>query len=92
MPYYEFRCRSCGSFDSPHPMAAVPDVSPCPVCADPAPRRMTGGALLHTGSTASRLLDATARTAEQPAVVTAPPARTTTRISRNPLHRKLPRP
>ncbi|MFJ4651966.1 FmdB family zinc ribbon protein [Nocardia sp. NPDC088792] len=91
MPYYEFCCRSCGSFDRSHPMATVPDVAPCPGCALPARRRMTGGALLHTGSTATRLLDATARTAHEPAVVTAPPARTTTRISRNPLHHKLPR-
>lgn len=92
MPYYEFVCRACGSFERPHPMAQVPDTAACPDCTGPARRRMTGGALLRTGSTAMRLLDATAGTADRPAVVSAPPAGAHPRVTRNPLHHKLPRP
>lgn len=92
MPYYEFVCRACGSFDRFHRMAEVPDTAACPDCTRSARRRMTTGALLHTGSTAMRLLDATAGTADRPAVVSTPPAGTRNRITRNPLHAKLPRP
>ncbi|WP_067679634.1 FmdB family zinc ribbon protein [Nocardia miyunensis] len=92
VPYYEFNCRACGSFDRFHRMAEVPGTAACPDCAAPARRRVTAGALLHTGSTATRLLDATAGTADRPAVVSAPPAGGHTRITRNPLHAKLPHP
>ncbi|WP_040812718.1 FmdB family zinc ribbon protein [Nocardia concava] len=92
MPYYEFRCPSCGVFVHSHPMSGVPDAQPCPTCAQPARHRPGGGALLHTGSPAARLLDATARTAHEPPVVAGPPAAQGARITRNPLHRKLPRP
>jgi putative FmdB family regulatory protein len=92
VPYYEFVCRACGGFDRFHHMAEVPDTAACPKCANSARRRMTAGALLHTGSTAMRVLDATAATAEHPAVVSAPPTGGHSRITRNPLHAKLPRP
>jgi hypothetical protein len=39
-----------------------------------------------------RLIDATARTASEPAVVGVPPRGAITNVTRNPLHRKLPRP
>lgn len=92
MPYYEFACRACGSFERFHRMAEAPDTAACPGCAGPARRCVSAGALLHTGSVATRLLDATASTADRPAVVGAPPGGTRTRITRNPLHAKLPRP
>jgi len=92
MPYYEFACRGCGSFDRFHRMAEVPDTAACPGCAGPARRRVSAGALLHAGSTATRLLDATASTADRPTVVSAPPGGTRARVTRNPLHTKLPRP
>ncbi len=92
MPYYEFACRLCGSFDRFHRMAEVPDTAACPGCTGPARRRVSAGTLLHTGSTATRLLDATAGTADRPAVVSAPPSSGRTRTTRNPLHAKLPRP
>lgn len=92
MPSYEFACRACGCFERFHPMSEAPAEAACPTCAQPARRRFGGGALLHGGSSAMRLLDATSRTASEPAVVSAPPAGGRTRVSRNPLHRKLPRP
>ncbi|MBL1076646.1 zinc ribbon domain-containing protein [Nocardia sp. 2] len=91
MPRYDFRCRDCGDFDGFHPLATVPDAVACPTCAQPARRRPGGGALLHGGTTAMRLLDSTARTASEPAVVAAPPPGARRPVSRNPLHRKLPR-
>jgi putative FmdB family regulatory protein len=90
LPSYEFTCPACGGFDRHHPMTDVPESAPCPACRKPARRRISGGTLLHS-STAVRLLDATARTAAEPPIVAAPPGRGA-RITRNPLHRKLPRP
>ncbi|MEU1428118.1 zinc ribbon domain-containing protein [Nocardia sp. NPDC005746] len=92
MPFYEFICRECGGFERIHPMAEVPAKSACPTCGQPARRRVGGGSLLHGDSLAMRLLDATARTAAEPPVVTAPPAGSRPPVTRNPLHRKLPRP
>lgn len=92
MPSYEFACRACGSFERSHPMAEVPAAAPCPTCAAPARRRIGGGALLHGGTSAMRLLDATARTASEPAVVPAPAPGGRARVTRNPLHRQLPGP
>ncbi|MFD7844384.1 FmdB family zinc ribbon protein [Nocardia sp. NPDC004340] len=92
MPSYEFACRDCGAFDRVHSMADVPAESPCPHCGRPARRRIGGGVLLHGSTPAMRLLDATAATASRPPVVSAPPGGGRTPVSRNPLHRKLPRP
>ncbi|WP_203236531.1 FmdB family zinc ribbon protein [Nocardia panacis] len=92
MPTYHFRCEGCGSFEAGYAMAEVPATAPCPTCAGASRRGFGGGALLHTGSAASRLLEATARTASEPRVVNAPPPGRGTPVTRNPLHRKLPRP
>ncbi|WP_067886586.1 FmdB family zinc ribbon protein [Nocardia vaccinii] len=92
MPNYEFTCAACGGFVCRYAMADVPDATPCPVCRRPARRRISGGSLLRSGSTATRLHDVTARTAHEPPIVAAPPARRGPRVTRNPLHRTLPRP
>ncbi|MEV6069208.1 zinc ribbon domain-containing protein [Nocardia sp. NPDC052001] len=92
MPLYEFRCRDCGSFDRSFSMAAVPEVANCPECAGDSRRQVGGGAFVRPGSAATRLIDATARTASEPAVVGAPAGRSSAPVTRNPLHRKLPRP
>ena len=91
MPSYEFTCPTCGRFDGRHPITDVPESAPCPVCHNQSRRRICGGALLRSGSTATRLLDATARTSSEPPRVAAPPPRRSPRVTRNPLHRKLPR-
>ncbi|MFF2556450.1 FmdB family zinc ribbon protein [Nocardia sp. NPDC058058] len=92
MPLYEFRCRDCGSFDRSFSMAAVPDAADCPECAGSSRRQVGGGAFVRPGSAAARLIDATTRTASEPAVVGAPAGRSRAPVTRNPLHRKLPRP
>lgn len=90
MPLYEFRCRDCGSFDRSFTMAEVPAAAECPACSATS-RRQPGGAFIRPGSAASRLIDATTRTASEPAVVGAPAAKGAP-VTRNPLHHKLPRP
>lgn len=92
MPTYEFSCSRCGRFDAVFSLAAVPDATAC-ACGTSARRAMTAPHLGRGSSGAMRLLDATAATAERPAVVGSIPsggARTAT--STNPLHAKLPRP
>ncbi|MFE6857766.1 zinc ribbon domain-containing protein [Nocardia sp. NPDC057668] len=92
MPSYQFDCHTCGSFDRTFSMAEVPAATACPVCASACRRRFGGAPLIHPGSAAARLIDATQRTASEPGVVGAPAGRGPGRITRNPLHRKLPRP
>lgn len=96
MPLYEFRCRSCGPFDAVHTMADVPQDAPCPRCGGRARRAVAAPALGRGAGAAMRLLDATARTAAEPGVVTgAPPGRRRARgtpVSADPVHRTLPRP
>lgn len=96
MPVYRFRCPSCGPFDAVHTMAAVPDSDPCPSCGAHARRAVTAPALGRGSSPQMRAIDAAARSASEPAVVSgAVPGRRrgpATPVSRNPLHRRLPRP
>ncbi|WFR71680.1 zinc ribbon domain-containing protein [Prescottella defluvii] len=95
IPLYQFRCDHCGPFDRTFTMATVPDTSACPDCASDARRQVTAPRLGHGASTQMRLLDATARSASEPAVVQGPRrggGRTAQKVTTNPLHRKLPRP
>ncbi|WP_405168080.1 zinc ribbon domain-containing protein [Nocardia sp. NBC_01499] len=73
-------------------MAEVPTAAPCPDCASSSKRQFGVAALIRPGSAATRLIDATERTASEPSVVAAPPRRRSLPVTRNPLHRKLPRP
>ena len=94
MPTYAFRCAACGDFDAVFPMASVPRQPDCQACGGAA-RRIFSAPHLGVGSTtATKLLDATKRTAGEPAVVDSLPVRQTSPrpVSRNPLHAKLPRP
>ncbi|MDL9946949.1 zinc ribbon domain-containing protein [Gordonia sp. ABSL11-1] len=95
MPTYVYRCDdACGDFTQRHPMADIPDAASCPECGHDA-RRVIGSPALGVGdSPAMRLHDATRSTADSPTVVTSVPGqrRKITRVSSNPLHRKLPRP
>ncbi|MFD3591937.1 FmdB family zinc ribbon protein [Nocardia sp. NPDC058640] len=92
MPLYRFRCGDCGGFDQSFPMSAIPQVTDCPDCAAPSKRGFAVAGLLGTGSAAARLIEATTRTADEPAVVGAPAGRSKAPVTRNPLHRTLPRP
>lgn len=88
MPSYQFSCGNCGNFDRAFPIADVPTAASCPFCAGSSRRRFGGTSLIHTRSAAAQLIDATRRTAAEPDVVGRRPAR----VTRNPLHRTLPRP
>ncbi|MCZ4549637.1 hypothetical protein BH683_018915 [Williamsia sp. 1138] len=74
MPTYQFRCPTCGDFDRRYPIASVPDHSRCVECDSSARRVMTAARLGGGSSVAMRLLDATARTASEPRVVSSPPS------------------
>lgn len=94
MPTYAFRCAACGDFDAVLPMASVPAQLDCRACGGAA-RRIYSAPHLGAGwSTAMELLDATGRTASEPAVVASVPGRRTSPrpVTRNPLHARLPRP
>ncbi|WP_328799486.1 zinc ribbon domain-containing protein [Rhodococcus sp. T7] len=96
MPLYEFRCAAdCGPFERSFPMADVPRSITCPGCEGDAARLVSSPRLGHGSSSAMQLLDATKRSAHEPAVVAGPPPRAATGrspVTNNPLHRRLPRP
>lgn len=96
MPLYEFRCPDGSTFEASYPMAQVPQAAPCPECGAEAARRVSAPRLSQAGSSAYRLVDAAARSAHEPEVVSTrlPGARKgpVQRYTDNPLHRKLPRP
>ena len=94
MPLYDFRCQTCGVIEESFPMADVPAAVTCPDCCGSA-RRQIGAAGLHRQSAAKSLVESTERTAHEPPVVSSLPHTKRApqpRITRNPLHAKLPRP
>jgi predicted nucleic acid-binding Zn ribbon protein len=94
VPTYVFRCgQGCPDFTEQHPMTAVPDGAPCPRCNGQSRRKMGAPALGVGKSAGMRLQDSTRATADNPDVVRNLPAgNRATRVTANPLHRKLPRP
>ncbi|WP_424808124.1 FmdB family zinc ribbon protein [Rhodococcus sp. 27YEA15] len=95
MPLYEFRCTGCGPAERSFAMADVPSSIRCPGCGLESRRAVSPPRLSHGASAAMGLLDSTARSAHEPAVVRGRlpgAARTITPTTSNPLHRKLPRP
>jgi hypothetical protein len=70
-----------------------PDTVQCPRCDAQARRTIGSPSLGRANSTAMALHDATRATADRPQVVSQVPSAPSARpISRNPAHRKLPRP
>jgi putative FmdB family regulatory protein len=94
VPTYAFRCPACGDFDARFPMTSIPTQLDCRTCGGGARRIFSAPHLGLGSSTAVKLLDATERTASEPAVVASLPDRRTPPrpVTRNPLHAKLPRP
>ncbi|NKV83921.1 zinc ribbon domain-containing protein [Rhodococcus hoagii] len=77
------------------PDGGRPDSSDCPHCASDGRRQITATRLGRGGSASMRLLDATARSASEPTVVSGPAPgarRTPQKVTTNPLHRKCPAP
>ncbi|MGZ8178390.1 FmdB family zinc ribbon protein [Williamsia sp. SKLECPSW1] len=93
MPLYVFRCATCPDVERSFSMSRVPAEIDCATCSSPA-RRVVTGVGVGSDPTATRLLDATAATAERPAVVGNVPGRRAAprRVSTDPRHRRLPRP
>lgn len=94
MPTYVYRCRDCGDTQQSFSMKEKPDSIPCPGCSATAPSVFTPPHLGAGSTTAHKLMDATKKTAEAPAVVSHIPGSTRAPrpVSRDPRHAKLPRP
>ncbi len=94
MPTYDYRCSGCGEFEVRRPMAESAIPARCPGCGHPAARVFGAPALGGLDPTVRRALDAGARSAESPQVVTAVPGRSrrATPVTTDPRHARLPRP
>ena len=93
MPTYSFTCSEGCRFDARYAMAEVPRERECAACGAPARRAVTAPHLSAAGNPAFRLLERTARSAHEPAVVDRLPGSGRPQaVTRNPLHAKLPRP
>jgi putative FmdB family regulatory protein len=94
MPTYRYRCDPCGRFDLVRPMAEVEPSATCPDCGNAARRvfGLPGVAFVEPG--VRNALEASARSADSPQVVTGVPGRSrrATPITTDPRHAKLPRP
>ncbi|QIM16981.1 zinc ribbon domain-containing protein [Leucobacter insecticola] len=94
MPSYSFQCSEGCRFDAMFTMSEVPETAECRACGGVARRAITAPHLSAAGTSAFQLVDHAARSAHEPAVVDRLPgsgSRAPQRVTRNPLHAKLPR-
>ena len=92
MAVYQYRCAEHGLLEVARPIGTAADSEPCPDCATPAPRVFTAPRLALGSARNRALIDRTAHTADQPAVVSAPPSRRAAPQAHNPALARLPRP
>jgi len=95
VPIYEFRCESAHEYERSVPMSARDQDLTCPRCGAHARRRISAPRLGTLGSPAGKLLDRTAASAHEPAVVDrvpGAPRAATARTTTDPRHARLPRP
>lgn len=94
MPTYTFECAAHAAFDLRLAMSEDTASASCPQCGAAARRRYHAPTLRSGNDSARRLLDATQRSAHEPALVTAPPPRRAHRrpTTTDPRTAKLPRP
>lgn len=95
MPHYEYRCPQHGRFADRLPLGTAPPARPCPDCAADSPRVFSAPMVATAHRGALSLIEATERSAHEPAVVTAPPRPPAGRAARpapNPALSRLPRP
>jgi putative FmdB family regulatory protein len=91
VPTYGYDCAACGAFDLVRPMAQIDEPAACPRCGEPGRRTWGAPALRSVDPAVSRARDASARSAEAPAIVDRVPSRRT-RYTTDPRHLRLPRP
>jgi putative FmdB family regulatory protein len=94
VPTYSYRCVNGCTFDAVFAMAEVPAELTCTRCGVSARRVIGAPHLAATGTPAFQAVDAAARSAHEPSVVTSLPSKGRQRVQRvthNPLHQKLPR-
>ncbi|MFC5952654.1 FmdB family zinc ribbon protein [Pseudonocardia lutea] len=94
VPTYAFRCPHCGGFDVVRPMREAGAPARCPECGSAARRVFESPALRAGDPGVRRALEASERSADEPAVVSSVPGRSRKAIptSRDPRHARLPRP
>jgi putative FmdB family regulatory protein len=94
LPTYGYDCEPCGGFTLVRSMAAVDHPATCPSCGRSARRVFGVPALRSLDPRLRQALDAGARSADAPTVVSAVPGRSrrATRTTTDPRHARLPRP
>ncbi|MEO6791525.1 MAG: zinc ribbon domain-containing protein [Ornithinibacter sp.] len=95
MATYDFICDEHGVSTLRMPMASVGTTAPCPSCGGESRRRYTAPGLALGDAAARRLIEATSRTAHEPAVVSSPGAPRSPRSRRptaDPRTARLPAP
>ncbi|WP_369253366.1 FmdB family zinc ribbon protein [Geodermatophilus amargosae] len=92
MAVYQYRCTEHGVLEVARPIGTAADSEPCPDCAAPAPRIFTAPGLALGSARNRALIDRTERSADQPAVVSAPPSHRPPVRPANPALARLPRP
>jgi putative FmdB family regulatory protein len=93
MAVYAYRCADHGVHEVSRPIGTAAEREPCPDCAAPTSRVFTAPRLSSGSASARALFDRTARSASEPAVVSAPPpSRRPVSRATDPRLAKLPRP
>ncbi len=94
MTTYVFRCQDCGPHEGRYPIGTAPDRLSCPDCGASSTRMITAPGIGGGHSPYRSAVERTMASADAPQIVSALPgaARRPTPVTRNPLHRKLPRP
>lgn len=94
MPSYVHRCPACGEFEQVRPMTESGAAVSCPDCGAVSSRVFGAPGLRGVDPGLRHALDASAASAEAPAVVRSVPGRSrrATPVTRDPRHARLPRP
>lgn len=95
MPWYEFRCEAGHETEQLMPISSETRQIPCPQCAGVAVRRISAPNVRRVDSARAAAVEASAKTAYEPAVVNSLPASGNRRVqpvTTNPQHAKLPKP
>ena len=95
MPIYEFKCAEGHISEAQLPMSSETRERDCPDCGAVANRMISAPSTRRVDGARARAVEATQKSAYEPAVVNSVPAsgnRRATPVSHNPQHAKLPKP